>query len=73
MATFTTKHYKAIAEIIADQGFAGNNMDDRGRHEHSASIRTMDGLVDNFIHAFQNDNPNFKEHLFRKACGYENE
>ena len=68
---FTQKHYRAIAEVIADQGFAGNNMDDRGRAASMASYAVMEGLVDRFVTmlAEDEDSDKFDEKRFRETCG----
>ena len=66
---FTQKHYRAIAAVIADQGFAGDNIDDRGRSASEASYAVMEGLVDGFVIMLSEDSGKFDEARFREACG----
>jgi hypothetical protein len=52
MSTFTSKHYKAIAAIIAAQG---NNT-------------TQADMLTSFLYEFSSDNPRFNAGKFRQAC-----
>lgn len=70
---FTQKHYIKVAEVIADQGLSGDNMDDRGRSKMQASLAVIEGLTDRFVYMFQRDSAKFDEAKFRRACGYEDE
>tara|TARA_B100000085_G_scaffold196031_1_gene179782 strand:+ start:225 stop:389 length:165 start_codon:yes stop_codon:yes gene_type:complete len=53
---FTTRHYKAIASIIATLQIP---------KKHKLK------LINNFVTLFKGDNKNFKDNNFKKACGGE--
>ena len=60
MPMFSRQHYKAIAAVLA--GMRPNHA------AHVVADRVWNTAVDDLCNAFREDNPRFKEEVFRKAC-----
>ena len=60
---FTRQHYKAIAEMIA------NNSVIAAKDESLMTYMNRNDFVDELVDYFAQDNPRFDREKFLKACG----
>lgn len=67
MAKWTKQTYELVAKIIKA---AECSLEPKLRSETDEAAEDMrTHLAEQFAHRFKLDNPNFKSHVFHKACG----
>ena len=62
---FQQRHYEAVAKVIAGRVSQAHDL----VHVSPWRMTTMKEICRDFALKFRGDNPNFKRHVFMKACG----
>lgn len=67
MAKWTKQTYELVAKIIKAADAKAEQYSDESEYAGANEMRVH--IAEQFAHRFKLDNPNFKSHVFHKACG----